>query len=338
MNVPSADGGAGPGSSSSTPGTKTPGGARGASVSGMSVPSADAGSGLGSFGTSLDDDDDDAPDTVSSTEPEGLEGSAAASHGWAGRSEADRAAARGHAANGPVKPAARRRPLALGLAAAMGLAVVGGGVAVMRYRAETASTGTTQTPASEGTPPAAAVPGTPPSSGTAAATAPGTRESPPSSGTAAAPSGATGAKADVPVPGPVPGSAPDAPGSGSAAVAASGDGSPDSDTSEVDGLKREETLGTEPRPAAGDSRPEASDAQDSRPAASTGTLQVRASPYATVFLNGKRLGEVSGRASYKLAPGTYKLHFEHPSGDKWFDVTIAAGASVTREFRASKAR
>jgi serine/threonine-protein kinase len=65
---------------------------------------------------------------------------------------------------------------------------------------------------------------------------------------------------------------------------------------------------------------------------------VRASPYATLFLNGKRMGEVSGRATYKLSPGTYKLLFQHPTGDKRFDVTIAAGTSVLREFRAPRTR
>ncbi|MFP2912126.1 serine/threonine protein kinase, partial [Pyxidicoccus sp. 3LFB2] len=150
---------------------------------------------------------------------------------------------------------------------------------------------------------------------------------------ALAPTGAV--RADEAAPTPAPGSPP---ASADSAVAARGDERPDSDTTEVDGLKREEMLGTEPRPASGDSRPAVQDAQDSRAAASTGMLHVRAFPYATVFLNKKKLGEVSGRASYKLAPGTYKLLFQHPSGDKQFDVTIAAGTSVTREFRAPKGR
>jgi serine/threonine-protein kinase len=277
----------------------------GVSSVGRNVPSADPGVGASSL---EDSSDDEAPDTVSSTEPEGLE-----AHGSAEAPAPARRAPSGGLpayAQGPVKPAARRRPLALGLAAAVGLAVLGGGVAVMRFRAETASTEAARTPASE----------------SAVMAAPGTGGTPPAgtSGTATAPV----VKADVPAQPATP---------GSAAVAASGDASPDSDTAEVDGLKREAALGTEPRPTAGDSRPAAADAQDSQPAASTGTLQVRASPYATVFINGKRMGEVSGRATYKLAPGTYKLLFEHPTGGKRFDVTIAAGTSVLREFRASRA-
>ena len=40
-----------------------------------------------------------------------------------------------------------------------------------------------------------------------------------------------------------------------------------------------------------------------------------------VFLDGKRLDEVVGRASFKLAPGTYRLLFQHPAGEKRFDTT-----------------
>ncbi|MCY1014920.1 serine/threonine-protein kinase [Pyxidicoccus sp. MSG2] len=280
----------------------------GVSSVGRNVPSAAPGVGAPLLEAASDDE---APDTVSSTGPDGLE-----AHGSV-EAPARRAPSGGLPAyaQGPEKPVARRRPLALGLSAAVGLAVLGGGVAVMRFRAQAASTETA------------------PASGSAATTAPGTGGTPPTgtSGTATAPA----VKADVPARPSVPGSIPA--GTGSAPVAARGDGSPDSDTAEVDGLKREEALGTEPRPAAGDSRPAAADTQDSQPAASTGTLQVRASPYATVFINGKRMGEVSGRASYKLSPGTYKLHFEHPAGDKWFDVTVAAGTSVLREFRAPRA-
>jgi serine/threonine-protein kinase len=103
---------------------------------------------------------------------------------------------------------------------------------------------------------------------------------------------------------------------------------------ELDGLRREEVLGTPPAPPAA----EAPEAKKPPAAASTGTLQVRAAPYATVFLDGKRLDEVVGRASFKLAPGTYRLLFQHPAGEKRFDVTITAGSTVTREFRAPRSR
>ncbi|HZI08942.1 MAG TPA: protein kinase [Myxococcus sp.] len=107
----------------------------------------------------------------------------------------------------------------------------------------------------------------------------------------------------------------------------------DSDA-ELEGLRREEALGAGPAPAATETPP----ARASTAAVATGTLQVLAAPYATVFLNGKRHDEVVGRASYKLPPGTYRLVFQHPAGEKRFDVTITAGTTVTREFRAPRGR
>nr|WP_240356354.1 serine/threonine-protein kinase [Myxococcus eversor] len=119
---------------------------------------------------------------------------------------------------------------------------------------------------------------------------------------------------------------------GSTPSAANPEPEPSDSDAEVDGLKREAVLGTAPKSvdAPSDLAP--------RAAAATGLLQLRATPYATVFLDGRRLGEVSGRASYKLAPGTYKLLFQHPSGEKRYDVTITAGATVTREFRPPRGR
>jgi serine/threonine-protein kinase len=69
-------------------------------------------------------------------------------------------------------------------------------------------------------------------------------------------------------------------------------------------------------------------------AVAKGQLVVRATPYATVLLDGKRLGEVQGRKAYSLVPGQYRLTFQHPAGNKSYPVTIEAGGSVTREFRA----
>ncbi|RKH39260.1 serine/threonine protein kinase, partial [Corallococcus llansteffanensis] len=65
-----------------------------------------------------------------------------------------------------------------------------------------------------------------------------------------------------------------------------------------------------------------------------GTLQVSANPYATVFLGTKRLGDVQGRTSFKVAPGTYKLHFEHPAGTRTYTVVVPANGTVTQDFRA----
>ncbi|MCP3101372.1 protein kinase [Myxococcus sp. K15C18031901] len=104
---------------------------------------------------------------------------------------------------------------------------------------------------------------------------------------------------------------------------------------EVEGLKREAELAPEPRPVA--EVAVRTSAQAEAPV-TTGTLIIRATPYATVFLDGRRLGEVSGRATYKLSPGEHKLLFQHPSGEKRFDVTITAGGTVTREFRPARPR
>ncbi|MCP3062366.1 protein kinase [Myxococcus sp. K38C18041901] len=110
---------------------------------------------------------------------------------------------------------------------------------------------------------------------------------------------------------------------------------PSSDSeAEVEGMKREEALAAGPTPSKGASVPEPS----SQAAVSTGTLLVRATPYATVYLDGRKLGEVSGRATFKVAPGTYKLLFHHPAGEKLFVVTLTAGSTVTREFRPPRGR
>ncbi|MCE9667192.1 protein kinase [Myxococcus stipitatus] len=110
---------------------------------------------------------------------------------------------------------------------------------------------------------------------------------------------------------------------------------PEEVEAEVEGQKREAELAPEPRNGVdGASGPRA----EASAVVSTGTLVVRATPYATVFVDGRRLGEVSGRAAYKLTPGEHKLLFQHPSGEKRFDVTITAGGTVTREFRLSRPR
>jgi len=110
---------------------------------------------------------------------------------------------------------------------------------------------------------------------------------------------------------------------------------PEEVEAEVEGQKREAELAPEPRNGAGGaSGPRA----EAATVVSTGTLVVRATPYATVFVDGRRLGEVSGRAAYKLTPGEHKLLFQHPSGEKRFDITITAGGTVTREFRLSRPR
>ncbi|WNZ64933.1 hypothetical protein QEG98_15560 [Myxococcus sp. MxC21-1] len=112
--------------------------------------------------------------------------------------------------------------------------------------------------------------------------------------------------------------------------------------SEVDGLMREEVLAAAAtHPASAPAPSTAGTHQEPervRAAPASGTLQVQAAPYATVFINGKRMGEVTGRASYRLPVGNHKLVFQHPSGERRYDVTVTAGGTVSREFRAPRGR
>ncbi|MFP2902390.1 serine/threonine protein kinase, partial [Corallococcus sp. 4LFB] len=74
------------------------------------------------------------------------------------------------------------------------------------------------------------------------------------------------------------------------------------------------------------------------PVKAMGSLQVKAYPYATVFLGARRLGDVQGRATYKVPAGTHTLTFRHPSGEKTFTVVVPANGTVTEEFRAPRGR
>jgi hypothetical protein len=71
-----------------------------------------------------------------------------------------------------------------------------------------------------------------------------------------------------------------------------------------------------------------------KPVPAKGSLLVKAFPYATVFVNGDKLGDVTGRGTFKLAPGDYELTFKHPKGSKTESITIKPNATVTSVFRA----
>ncbi|MBE4751917.1 protein kinase [Corallococcus sp. ZKHCc1 1396] len=122
--------------------------------------------------------------------------------------------------------------------------------------------------------------------------------------------------------------------------------SPDAVEAEIEGQRREAALATPPPPrksapasvTAAPANPPAPVAPAEDAAKALGTLQVSANPYATVYLGTKRLGDVQGRASYKVAPGTYKLTFEHPTSARSYTVVVPANGTVTQEFRASKGR
>jgi eukaryotic-like serine/threonine-protein kinase len=112
---------------------------------------------------------------------------------------------------------------------------------------------------------------------------------------------------------------------------------------ELEGQRREAAV-QEMQPPAAVPAAQPSTASDSAaaPAAedakALGSLQVKAFPYATVYLGSKRLGDVQGRMTYKVPAGSHKVTFEHPFGSKTFTVVVPANGSVTQEFRAPRSR
>jgi serine/threonine-protein kinase len=73
-----------------------------------------------------------------------------------------------------------------------------------------------------------------------------------------------------------------------------------------------------------------------KPAAVKGSLIVRATPYATVLVNGRSYGDVQGQKTIKLDPGSYQLVFQHPKGSKTERFTLEPNGTVKLEFRASR--
>ena len=61
------------------------------------------------------------------------------------------------------------------------------------------------------------------------------------------------------------------------------------------------------------------------PSPSLGLLTVNAVPFARVSLSGRSLGMVSGKKSFRLAPGPYEVDLKHPSEHVVRSVTILAG-------------
>jgi serine/threonine-protein kinase len=74
-----------------------------------------------------------------------------------------------------------------------------------------------------------------------------------------------------------------------------------------------------------------------KPIPTTGNLVVRAVPFATVLVTGanvRQSAEVQGQRTFKLAPGSYKVTFQHPKGTKTESVTVEPNSTVTSAFRA----
>jgi len=85
-----------------------------------------------------------------------------------------------------------------------------------------------------------------------------------------------------------------------------------------------------PEAAPPEARPEPAPVQA---APALGSLTVRATPYATILVNGKSYGEVQGVRTIKLAPGKYTLTLEHPKGKKTESITIEPNSTLRRELR-----
>jgi len=67
-----------------------------------------------------------------------------------------------------------------------------------------------------------------------------------------------------------------------------------------------------------------------------GTLTLRATPYATILVNGKSHGEAVGQRVLKLAPGSYELTFQHPKKSETKRFTLEPNGTVKLEFRAPR--
>jgi len=70
-----------------------------------------------------------------------------------------------------------------------------------------------------------------------------------------------------------------------------------------------------------------------QPVPAKGRLVLSARPYATVFLDGRQvIDELQGTRTLSLAPGRYRLTFQHPSGSKSHDVTVEPNGKARRDF------
>jgi serine/threonine-protein kinase len=82
--------------------------------------------------------------------------------------------------------------------------------------------------------------------------------------------------------------------------------------------------------------PPTAETPPAKPASVKGSVIVRATPYATVLVNGRSYGDVQGQKTLKLDPGSYQLIFRHPKGDKTERFTLEPNGTVKLEFRAAR--
>jgi eukaryotic-like serine/threonine-protein kinase len=73
----------------------------------------------------------------------------------------------------------------------------------------------------------------------------------------------------------------------------------------------------------------ANDAQnDKKTNAAVGTIFIRAAPYATALLDGKKLGDVEGAKSFKVPAGPHVLKLEHPKWSKIASVDVPVNGKL----------
>ncbi|MHB8872883.1 MAG: serine/threonine protein kinase [Myxococcaceae bacterium] len=72
------------------------------------------------------------------------------------------------------------------------------------------------------------------------------------------------------------------------------------------------------------------------PSGDQGVLVVKATPWATLFIDGKYRGEIDGtRRRIPLPPGNHTVRFQHPSRTRSYPVTIEPQRETLREFNAT---
>jgi serine/threonine-protein kinase len=66
--------------------------------------------------------------------------------------------------------------------------------------------------------------------------------------------------------------------------------------------------------------------------AETAVLTLRVTPWANVYIDGKRKGEVIGRGTFRLPAGTHRIRLVHSSSTKEAVVTLRPGQRTVQEF------
>lgn len=91
-----------------------------------------------------------------------------------------------------------------------------------------------------------------------------------------------------------------------------------------------------PVAAARPSEPEPSEPKPAAPAVRYGSVNVRAVPFAEVFIDGRRAGEVQGTQKVRVPFGSHKVILKHPKRSESFDVVIDGRSTPELSFKANQ--